>query len=120
MYRDDRESRWDETFDLAIYVMETDPSTCILLNLLRRDTGEHLAGGTLYLYEMHPEGRLRFRQGTYKLRLWPGRPAECPPDPDDCSTDAIPTYGEVCEEFKKLDIVEKVGDVRLWRTLPSC
>lgn len=82
------------------------PSSCIVLNLVRRDKGEVLGGTTLYLFEKQGEEHI-LRQGHYKLRIYP-REAEFPTDPGKCKTYAIPDYSTVASEFKKLGIVEQV------------
>ena len=113
-----RESKWNERFDLIHWIAGTNPTTCILLNLVQRDNNNLvLAGTTFYLYEEiaakeESSKEFRLRQGHYKLRLWPGRPADYPQDPKECKTCGIPQYPEF-SQFKELATVETVRLVRL-------
>lgn len=108
-----RESKWNERFDLIHWIAGTNPTTCILLNLVQRDNNNRvIAGTTLYLYEEitaneESSKEFRLRQGHYKLRLWPGRSADHPQDPRDCKTCGIPQYPEF-SQFKELATVETV------------
>lgn len=105
-----RECRWDETVALAVDIDECNPSTCLLLDLVDRRTGEVVAGSTLSLYE-EVEGRHVLRQGHYKVRLWAGTPAECPSQKEgggggwQCGSDGMSfTYGR---EYANLPLLEK-------------
>lgn len=103
---------WNETIDLHIPIAETDPATCITLNLLRRDDCEKvIAGTTLYLYELHNEKHWLLRQGHYKLRLWGGQAAQSPAEMQQCCTDGIPVYE--LAPYRDLGRVEKVDSLVL-------
>lgn len=87
-------------------ISETDPSTCLILHLLLRETNKVLASTTLYLFE--EQGRaLWLRQGYYKLRLWPGREADFSLDPRQCLTDSTPVYPN--RRYSDLGKVEQVS-----------
>lgn len=109
IFRENRVNAWKERYGLAIRIKYSEPSTCIVLNLVQRNEGRRLATCTLYLYERAAEeGKMMLRQGQYKLRLWPSRDAQLPMISDECETDAIPSYGDSSKEFQNLGTVEKV------------
>lgn len=123
MQTEGRECRWDEVFDMKMPLSETNPSTCLVLDLVRRDADNAiLAGTTVYLYEgasVSPEagaeaetrdrdGKDYFlRQGHYKLRLWVGpEGAHHPADSGECTTSCMPKYDA---PYRELATVEKVS-----------
>lgn len=114
IFREGRVHNWKERYNLAIRIKHSEPSTCIVINLVQRDERRRLATCTLYLYEEAGDGRQILCQGHYKLRLWPGREVEFPLEGSKCRTNAIPFYEDVAEEFHNLGAVEKVlaGKVR--------
>lgn len=93
--------------NLHFRVDETNPSTCLVLNLLQRNTKRIIAGTTLYLYEKVNEQYL-LRQGHYKLLLWPNSTAQYSEDMSKCQTNGLPESQTFLNEFKRLILVEKV------------
>lgn len=122
MQTEGRECRWNEIFDMRIPLGETNPSTCLVLNLVRRDAENLiLAGTTIYLYENSTDSVEDYagtedenqnvdyflRQGHYKLRLWVGPGGgHYPTDPRECTTIDTPSYDT---PYKDLPTVERAS-----------
>lgn len=122
MQTEGRECRWNEIFDMRIPLKETNPSTCLVLNLVRRDADNLiLAGTTIYLYESLTDSAEDYggtedenknvdyflRQGHFKLRLWVGlEGGRYPANPRECETVYTPNYEA---PYKDLPTVERAS-----------
>lgn len=109
LIHNNREACWSEFIDMCSQVDESNPTTCLVLELVNRENDETLASTTLYLYEEN-NGKFILRQGHYKLLLHKSE-ADYSIQPDECKNNGICEYGNVASEFRNMRIVEKVSKV---------
>ena len=109
LIHNNREACWSEFIDMCSQVDESNPTTCLILELVNRENDETLASTTLYLYEKD-NGKFTLRQGHYKLLLHKGEP-DYSIQQNECKTNGICEYGSVASEFRNMRTVEKVSKV---------